>query len=220
MAPLVLWYPQPAKQWVEALPVGNGRLGAMVFGGTAQERIQFNEDTIWTGQPHDYSHDGAAQSLPEIRKLLFEGRQKEAEKLASERFMSVPLRQKAYQPAGDLLLDFPANEQASDYRRDLDIDSAIAAVSYKAGQGTWRREVFSSAPDQVIVVRLTADQKGRLEFRARLSSPHAQKTVKAAGPRHLTLQCQVADSAIQFEARKYVPFKMDTMVWDYEVLEK
>src|SRR5258706_12274734 len=105
--PLTLWYRQPAKLWVEALPVGNGRLGAMVFGGVAHERIQFNEQTVWTGEPHDYAHPGAWHSLDKIRELLWAGKQKEAEALAMQEFMSVPIRQKAYQAFGDLLLDFP-----------------------------------------------------------------------------------------------------------------
>ena len=101
---LVLWYGEPAAEWTEALPVGNGRLGAMVFGGTAAERIQFNEDTVWQGEPHDYANPGAVEALPEIRRLLWAGNQAEAETLAMERFMSTPLRQKAYQAFGDLEL--------------------------------------------------------------------------------------------------------------------
>src|SRR5436305_3005518 len=124
-SPLTLWYRQPAGQWVEALPAGNGRLGAMVFGGVDHERIQFNESTVWTGEPHDYSHHGASRFLPEIRNLLFEGKQAEAENLATREFMSVPLRQKAYQAFGDILLDFP-HSGPTDYRRSLDLDSAIA----------------------------------------------------------------------------------------------
>ena len=100
--PMVLWYDTPAEKWVEANPIGNGRLGAMVFGGTENERIQFNDDTLWFGEPHDYSHKGAAKHLPEIRRLLFEGKQREAEDLAGREFMSVPLRQTPYQPCGDL----------------------------------------------------------------------------------------------------------------------
>jgi len=106
--PLSLWYREPATKWVEALPVGNGRLGAMVFGGVEAEQIQFNESTLWTGKPHQYHHEGAAQYLPQLRQLLQEGKQKEAETLALEHFMSVPLRQKAYQPFGDLRLRFRA----------------------------------------------------------------------------------------------------------------
>src|SRR4051812_448276 len=99
-SPSTLWYRQPAAAWVEALPVGNGRLGAMVFGVPGRERIQFNESTVWSGEPHDYTHHGASQSLGNIRELLWAGKQKEAEDLAGREFMSVPLHQKAYQALG------------------------------------------------------------------------------------------------------------------------
>src|SRR5438132_10842267 len=99
-----LWYNKPANIWTDALPVGNGRMGAMVFGGTAHERIQFNEDTVWTGEPHDYAHKGASKYLQQIRELLWAGRQKDAEALAMKEFMGEPVRQKAYQAFGDLLI--------------------------------------------------------------------------------------------------------------------
>src|SRR3954470_22550018 len=122
-----LWYRQPAMQWEEALPVGNGRLGAMVFGGIAKERIQFNESTVWTGQPHDYAHAGAHKHLAEIRQLLFDGKQKEAEKLATDVFMSEPLGQKAYQAFGDLNLEFPdlATVESTGYRRELNLGDDV-----------------------------------------------------------------------------------------------
>ena len=110
--PLSLWYREPAAQWVEALPVGCGRMGAMVFGGVKSERIQFNEHTVWTGEPHDYAHPGASKHLNTLREMLFQGRQAEAEKLALQEFMSVPLRQKTYQAFGDLLLEFPGVAEA------------------------------------------------------------------------------------------------------------
>jgi len=167
-----LWYEEPAKEWAQALPVGNGRLGAMVFGGKENERLQFNEDTLWTGQPHEYQHGGAVAYLPVVRKLLFEGKQREAEKLAGEKMMSVPLRQEKYQPFGDLRLNFPGHDEPSDYRRELDIDSSLAIVRYRVGDTEFVREVFCSYPDQVIVVRLTCDKPGQLTFRAKLDSPH------------------------------------------------
>ncbi len=199
-APLTLWYEQPAREWVEALPVGNGRLGAMVFGGLPEERIQFNEHTVWTGEPHDYAHPGAYKHLPALRKLLFEGRQKEAEELAMREFMSVPLRQKAYQPFGDILLRFPQQSQATAYRRGLDLDTATAWVEY-THQGTkYRREAFASRPAQAIVIRLTASRPGSISFEATLRSPHADSSV-AADAGEVTLAGRVADSAIRFEAR-------------------
>ena len=167
-----LWYQEPAKEWAESLPVGNGRLGAMIFGGTASERLQFNEDTLWTGRPHEYQHGGAVAYLPIVRKLLFEGKQREAEKLAGEKMMSVPLRQEKYQPFGDLRLSFPGHDQPVDYCRELDIDSGLATVRYHIGDTEFIREVFCSFPDQVIVVRLTCDTPGQLTFSAKLDSPH------------------------------------------------
>lgn len=179
-APLALWYDRPANVWTEALPVGNGRLGAMVFGKTDSERIQFNEDTLWTGRPHDYTHPGAKDALPEIRKLLFEGKQREAEQLAMEKFMSVPLRQMAYQPFGDVQLDF-GHAEVQAYRRELDLKQAVARVSYQSGGAAFTREVFASYPDQAIVVRLECDKPGGLSFAVRLTTPHPQPSVTVEG---------------------------------------
>jgi alpha-L-fucosidase 2 len=192
----VLRYDRPARSWNEALPVGNGRLGAMVFGGAPRERIQFNEETLWTGGPHDYSHPGASESLPAIRELLFAGRPREAEKLAMERFMSVPLGQMAYQPFGDLSIDFPGHEAFTDYERSLDVERALSTVRYKVGGTTFFREVFASHPDQVIVVRLTADKKKALTFTVGLDSPHERKSVRTVGPVQ-TLEVAVKDGALR-----------------------
>lgn len=206
---LCLQYDKPAEKWVEALPVGNGRLGAMVFGRTKEERIQFNEDTLWVGQPHDYSHPGAAEYLPRIRQLLFEGKQREAEQLAGEHFMSVPLRQMPYQPFGDLTLTFPDGPDPTQYRRELNLDEAIASVDYKVGDVRYRREVFSSFPDQVIVVRITADVPGSVTLDATLSSPHpvttrvADQTLVMSGkvaPYQYRRLNQTIPCAIRFEA--------------------
>src|SRR3982750_3973970 len=153
---LVLWYRQPASVWTEALPVGAGRIGAMIFGGVPREQIQFNEDTVWTGGPHEYQHEGAVKFLPQIRQLIADGKQPEAEELAMREFMSVPIRQRAYQPFGDLRLEFPGDENVDDYHRELDLDSALARVSYRVGDVSFTREVFASYPHQVLVVRLTA----------------------------------------------------------------
>jgi len=198
-----LWYQQPAKEWTEALPVGNGRLGAMIFGGTENERLQFNEDTLWTGQPHEYQHGGAAAYLPVVRKLLFEGNQREAEKLAGQQMMSVPLGQKKYQPFGDLRLSFPGHGQPADYRRELDIDSAMATVRYRVGDTEFVREVFCSFPDQVIVVRLTCDQPGQLTFSAKLDSLHTDSQTLAVD-NTLALRGGIKETKsnfLKFEAR-------------------
>jgi alpha-L-fucosidase 2 len=186
-----LQYRQPAQKWTEALPVGNGRLGAMVFGGTEHEQLQFNEDTLWTGEPHEYHHDGAVEYLPTVRKLLFEGEQRQAEKLAMEHMMSVPLRQEKYQPFGDLHLYFPTHDEPVDYRRELDIDSGLAKVRYRIGQTTFTREVFSSFPDQVIVVRLSSDKPGQLTFTAKLDSPHPDTKTLIVNKNTLALRGQL-----------------------------
>jgi len=189
--PMVLWYKGPAKQWVEANPLGSGRLGAMVFGQTENERIQVNEDTLWFGEPHDYSHQRAAEVLPELRRLLFEGKQRDAERLAMERFMSVPLRQTPYQPCAELLLAFPGHKDVTGYRRELDIDRAVSRVTYEVGGVRFTREVFASHPDDVIVVHIAADKPGKLGFTATLDTPHEEKSLVAAGPRQLALRARV-----------------------------
>jgi alpha-L-fucosidase 2 len=206
--PLVLWYTQPAAQWVEALPIGNGRCGAMVFGGTAEARYQFNDDTLFTGRPHDYAHPGAVKFLPELRRLLFAGQQNEAHALGNREFMSINTRgdnrQEAYQPFGDLTLNFPGHETVADYRRELDIDQAVASVRYTVGDVTFRREAFASYPDNVIVVRLEADRPGQITCTASLSSPHAGAAVQAPGDDLLVMTGQVEDGQTRFEARLLV----------------
>jgi len=166
----VLFYRQPATEWVEALPIGNGRLGGMVFGGVPAERIQLNEDTFWSGGPYDPVNKEALQYLPRVRELIREGRYKEAQDLADQELMGRPRHLQAYQPLGDLRLDFEGHEPLTDYRRELDLDRAVVRVRYRVGRSAFTREVFSSAPDQVIVVRLTAEGPEKLRFRVALDS--------------------------------------------------
>ena len=169
--PLRLWYRQPAAQWVEAMPVGNGRLGAMVFGGVAEERIQLNEDTFWSGRPYDPTHPEALEHLPEVRRLVFAGEYKAAEDLINRHLMARPLLQCNYQPVGDLVLQFPGEGEPADYRRDLDLDAAVAGASFTRDGVRFTREVFASPVDQVIVIRLAADRPGQVAFRCLLRSP-------------------------------------------------
>jgi alpha-L-fucosidase 2 len=199
-ADLRLWYTRPAAEWEQALPVGNGRLGAMHFAGAARDRIQFNEDTVWTGAPRDYANPDARRYLPEIRRLLWAGRQADAEKLALDKFMSIPLRQMEYQPFGDLILEFPGISATTSYRRDLDLDQAIASVEFVADGVRFRREVFASFPHQVIAIRLTADKPGAITLRAMLGSPHSGAAAGAASD-ELTLAGGVQGGAIRFHAR-------------------
>ena len=177
--PMRLWYDKPATQWTQALPIGNGRLGAMVFGDVRKEHIQFNEDSLWTGIPHDYSHVGAYEYLPKIRELLFQGKQREAEDLAGRVFMSVPLRQERYQPFGDIWIETEGAEEFTDYQRDLDLDTAVASVGYKKEGVTYTRSVFSSYPDQVLVIHLASDKPRRLNLAVSVTSPHKESHIVA-----------------------------------------
>ena len=159
----VLWYKQSASKWVDALPIGNGRLGAMVFGGVRQERIALNEDTLWSGYPKDWNNPAATKSLPRVRKLVLEekdyhGADEECHK------MQGPFNQN-YEPLGDLLLDFEHSGDMVGYRRELNLDSAIATTIYEVDGCRYTREIFASHPSQLIIMRLQSSEKGRLSCR-------------------------------------------------------
>ncbi|HYG06712.1 MAG TPA: glycoside hydrolase family 95 protein [Stenotrophomonas sp.] len=168
---LVLWYRRPATEWVEALPVGNGRLGAMVWGGLAHERLQLNEDTLYAGGPYDATNPQALAALPKVRELVFAGRYAEAEQLADAQMLSRPLKQMPYQPLADLLLDFDRADGAADYRRELDLDSATATTRFRSDGRNHLREVFVSPDAQCIVVRLSTDKPRGISLRVGLDSP-------------------------------------------------
>jgi alpha-L-fucosidase 2 len=170
---LTLWYRQPAASWNEALPVGNGQLGAMIFGGVEDERIQLNEDTLWSGYPRGCDNPDALAALSEVRRLVLEER-RYVEAGEATRSMQGPFGE-SYEPLGDLRIRLPGHAGASDYRRALDLDSALATVSYAVGEVTYSREVFASFPDQAIVVRLMASKPGALTFSAALTSPHPSR---------------------------------------------
>ncbi len=165
----LLWYDQPASQWVEALPVGNGRLGAMVFGRIEDERIQLNEDTLWAGAPQERDIKGAYQHLPKIRRLLFEGKYVDAEKMIEDKIMGRRIYPKGYQTLGDLRIESDPPQSPRDYRRELDLETGIARTEWIGRGVTFRREVFSSAPHQVLVVRIESDQPRGLSRRIRLN---------------------------------------------------
>ena len=189
-APLTLWYRQPALEWVQALPVGNGRLGGMVFGGVNLERVQLNEETIWVGHPQDTTNPEALRYLPQVRQLLFEGRNKEAEAMAQAHLMGNPVRIKPYQPLGNLWLDFGRLDAVVDYRRELSLDTAIASICYRAGDARYTRECFASATDQALVMRLACDKPGRVSVRLRLTREQETECVVDA-PDRLVLRGQL-----------------------------
>ncbi|WP_103352213.1 glycoside hydrolase N-terminal domain-containing protein [Amycolatopsis sp. CA-128772] len=191
---LALWYDKPAgTEWLRALPIGNGRLGAMVFGNTDTERLQLNEDTVWAGGPHDYSNPQGAAALAQIRQLVFANQWTQAQSLIDQKLLGNPAAQQPYQPVGTLALTFPGGGAISSYQRWLDLTTATTVVSYVAGTVRYRREVFASAPDQVIAVRLTAETSRSISFSASLSTPQ-RATASSPGGATIALDGISADS--------------------------
>ncbi len=176
-----LWYDKPAQVWTEALPLGNGRLGAMVFGNPAVEQIQLNEETIWAGSPNSNANPLALEYIPKVRELVFAGKYVEAEQLATEKVMSQTNHGMPYQTFGDLRISFPGHSAYTDYYRDLNLDSARATVKYKVAGVTYQREIFTSFTDQVVVVRLTASKKKKISFNAQLTSPQQDVFIASEG---------------------------------------
>jgi alpha-L-fucosidase 2 len=174
-----LWYDESAgTDWLRALPIGNGRLGAMVFGNVDIERLQLNEDTIWAGGPYDQSNPKGAAALAEIRRLIFSEQWSQAQELTSRTMLGMPAGQLAFQPVGTLRLTVGSATGVSEYHRRLDLTTAITSVSYLRDGVRYRRAVLASAPDQVIVVRLTADRPGSVTCSARFDSP--QRTTRSS----------------------------------------
>lgn len=173
--PLKLWYKQPASRWEEALPLGNGRIGAMVYGGVQEETIQLNEDTFWAGGPHNNLNLSALNALPEIRRLIAAGDYAAASELAEKNITSLGSQGMPYQSAGVLRLEFPGQQNYEEYYRELDLQNAVARIRYKIKDVEYRREVFTSFVDQVVVLRLQASRAGALNFSMFLSHPGAMQ---------------------------------------------
>ncbi len=197
-----LWFRQPAREWLEALPVGNGRMGAMVFGLVNDERIQFNEDTFWSGKPLTSETDGvvnnASQYLPQIRQMIFDGKNLDAEKFAAEHMLPKSQSEGSPQPVGDLRIQFDRRAEVENYKRVLDLSSGIAGVSYKSNGVNFTREVFASVPDNMIVTRLAADQPGCVSFTACLNSPQ-DATTEFVAPDRFILRGKSRDG-LKFES--------------------
>jgi alpha-L-fucosidase 2 len=191
-----LQYNSPAREWTEALPIGNGRLGAMLFGGVEQERIQLNEDTLWSGGPKNWNNPEAKEVLPEVRRLISEGQYEEADLLTKK--MMGPYTQ-SYLPLGDLRISFEHGDLASSYLRTLHLEEAVARVEYHVGDVQYTREMFASRPGQVLVYRLTASKAGGLSFTARLDSPLRSRNIPSPEGLRLkgTVPVHVAPSYFQ-----------------------
>ncbi len=176
---LNLWYQHPAREWLESLPFGNGWLGGTVYGGIETERVQLNDDTIWSGSPYDPANPAAPDAIRQARELLFAGQQKAAEELITKNALGLPPRMVQYQTLGSVLLQFAdePDATATDYCRSLDLDRAVLTTTFRRDGVSYKREVFASAPDRVVVIRLTADQPGRLNFKATWDTPFRDAVV-------------------------------------------
>ncbi|HEY2013311.1 MAG TPA: glycoside hydrolase family 95 protein [Bryobacteraceae bacterium] len=199
-SPLTLWFREPAQVWTEALPVGNGNLGAMVFGGVAQERLQLNEHSLWTGHPVEADSPDSRDVIAQMRKLLLEGKYAEANATGRAWRPAQPLgpRRPSYQTLGDLLLDFHHAAPAQDYRRELDLDTGIARTEYSIDGVRYTREVFASHPAQAIVVRIRAARPASIALTAQLRR-EADAKCEAAGPNRLVLRGRAAEEGVRFE---------------------
>ena len=202
---LKLWYNSPAEQWVEALPIGNGRLGAMIFGNPYHEKIQLNENTVWAGQPNRNDNPDAKEALPQVRQLIFEGKFKEAQDLVNQKFITKISNGMPYQTVGNLNLSFPGHENFTNYYRELNIENAVATTRYVVGGVSYQREVFASIPDQVIIVRLTASKPGKLNFTASMDRP-SQINISTEGNDKLILSgttgdCETIKGKVKFHAQ-------------------
>jgi alpha-L-fucosidase 2 len=216
--PLKLWYRQPAIRWEEALPVGNGRIAAMIFGHVNSERLQLNEGTLWAGGPYDPVNPEAKAALPEARQLINDGKFRDASRLIRAKVLSKPIGQMPYQTVGDLTLTFSESTNVQDYRRDLDLDTAMATVSYTSDGVKYLREIFADAPDNVIVVRLTANQPGKISFDAGMKTP-MKATVDSEGTDTLVMNGVGGDAGgikgqLKYQARVKVIAKGGKMIAD------
>lgn len=191
---LTLWYEQPAERWVEALPIGNGRIGAMVYGDPAHDELQLNEETVWAGSPHNNTNPLAKEALPRIRQLIFEGKNKEAQELCGQTICSTTGQGMPYQTVGSLHLDFEGVDEYTDYYRELDLNRAVTTTRFTSGGVTYTREAFTSFADQLLIVRLSASAKKSISFSAHYSTPF-KKDVEtlATSPQQMQLSGRAND---------------------------
>lgn len=195
----VLWYNNPAKEWTDALPVGNGRLGAMVFGGVEQERIQLNEESLWEGSFQDTNNPKALEALPVVQKLLFEDKNDEATTLAGETMLGIPHRIKSYQSLGDIIIDFINHSDFTEYHRELDIDTGIAKTTYQVGNDNIKREVFATAVDDIIVIRIESDSPNAVSFDVTMTREQ-DASVACISDNILRLDGECSDGGLRFSA--------------------
>lgn len=203
---LKLWYSEPAHDWLEALPVGNGSLGGMVFGDPSHERIQLNEESVWTGHPVDRANPEARAYLDSVRSLLFAGKYVEGEHLAQEKIMGTRLDQgkHTYQTLGNLYIDLPGSDKVTDYRRELDLNDGLIRINYKQNGVQYHREIFSSYPDQVMIMRFSADQSGQTSFQMKMNRPGPGEKVQVNNDEITMRQHTGGGDGVRYTARLHV----------------
>ena len=191
---LKLWYDEPSGDtWENALPLGNGRLGAMVYGNVDTEIFQLNEHTVWSGSPNRNDNTNALEALPKVRELIFNGKYKAAEKLANDKIITKKSHGLMFQPVGNLELSFPNHTDYQDYCRELDISNAISKTSYKINGVTFTRESFVSLTDRLLVIRLTASKPGKIDFTANFTTPHANSRIETKPGNQISLWGRTSD---------------------------
>ena len=185
---LKLWYKQSAGDtWENALPIGNGRLGAMVYGNVEKETIQLNEHTVWSGSPNRNDNPLALDSLALIRQLIYDGKRKEAERVVNNAIITKKSHGQKFEPVGSLQLAFTGHKNFSNYYRELDIERAVAKTSYTVGDVTYTREALASFPDRVVAMRLTASKRGSISFIAFFTTPQKRATITTTLQKELTI---------------------------------
>lgn len=217
---LQLRYDRPAEAWEEALPLGNGRIGAMVFGGPEHECFQLNEETVWAGSPYNNTNPAAKNALPEIRQLISEGRNREAQELCGPAVCSPQgANGMPYQTVGSLCLDFEIGAEFADYRRVLDLGRAVATTRFTSGGVTYCREAFTSFADQLLIVRLTASKKNSISFSARYATPYETNVVRLAAGNELWLEGKADDhEGIEGKVRFAAAARIEPVGGELEIL--
>ena len=212
---LLLWYDEPAKEWNEALPVGNGRLGAMVFGNPFKECIQLNEESLWSGLRFNSNNQKALENLPELRSLILSGNLQEAYQLANTTMVGTPRRIRSYQTAGELEIHYNIKDTTG-YRRSLDLNTGITSTEFSSGNTVYRQEVFASAPDNVIVIHLKASRKGTLDATFSLNREKDAETSVSGNGLYMKGQVIDMDDPLRGPGGKHMKFAAQARIISHD----
>lgn len=207
-----LWYDRPGEKWSDSLPIGNGRMGAMMHGDPARDVFYLNEETVWSGGPHDYTNAGSFRYLEKLRRLIRDGKYDEAAKFGAERMLGIPRSQQGYQSLGKLFLNFDGHASYSNYHRQLDMSQGMVEIQYQVDDAVYTRKILASHPDQVIAIQLDCDLPGRITFETCLSTEHEEHGIKPVGSSGLAIEGMGStrngiEGAIRFRCQLHVTTK-------------